>query len=207
MMDILLPLSNKKMEILKYVYENQPSHLRKIAAELGIHPYIVKRYVDTLTAKKIFDQQKAGKTILLTINTLLDGIEHILYIIESYKQKTDNKTLKNIIKSLQQQFGKNSQILSCIVFGSYAREAATKESDVDILFVVENKEIETSLIRKLSQIGTLMNLKLSPIIMTESEFKTTLETKEPTTITLLKPSQRIVIFGIEYFVRNAVIRA
>lgn len=207
MMELLLPLSTKKMEILKYVYENQPAHLRKIAAELRIHPYIVKKHIDQLVSKKIFDQQKAGKTILLTINTLLDGIEQLLYIIENYKQKTENKPLKNIIKSLQQQFGKNNQIISFIIFGSYARGAATKESDVDVLFVVGNKNIDTALLRKLSQLGILMNLKFSPIMMTESEFKTTLKTKEPTTITLLKPSQRIVVFGIEYFLRNTVIRA
>ncbi len=207
MMDILLPLSHKKMEILKYVYENQPTHLRKIAAELNIHPYIVKRYADTFTSRKILDQQKAGKTILLTINPLLDGIEQLLYIIEGYKQRAGNKTLNSIIKSLQQQFGKNNQILSCMVFGSYARGAATKESDVDILFIVESKDIETVLIRKISQLETLMNLKFSPIMMTEGEFKAALETKEPTISTLLKPSQRIIAFGIEYFVRNAVICA
>ncbi|MBI4146581.1 nucleotidyltransferase domain-containing protein [Candidatus Woesearchaeota archaeon] len=194
------------MEILKYVYETPLAHLRKIAAELNIHPYIVKRHIDTLTSKKIFDQQKAGKTILLTINTLFDSIEQLLYIIESYKQKTENKTLKITIKDLQQQFGKNSQIASCIIFGSYARGAATKESDVDVLFVVENKNIETDLIGKISQLGTLMNLKFSPIIMTKREFKTTIETKEPTTVTLLKPSQRILVFGIEYFVRNVIIQ-
>src|SRR3989338_2838749 len=205
MIEQLLPVTKKKIDILKHLYENQPTYLRKISAELGIHPYLVKKHIDTLTAKKIVAQQPAGKTILLTINTLLDGIEHILYVIEEYKQKSENKTLKNIIKNLQQQFGKNDQIISCVVFGSYARGAATKESDVDVLFIVKTKDIETALIKKASQLSTLMDLKFSPIIVTEDEFKTVLETKEPTTVTLLKPSQRIIVFGIEYFVRNAII--
>jgi len=204
MIECLLPLSQKKMEILKYIYENQPTHLRKISAELGIHPYVVKKYVDALTSKQILVQQKAGKTILLTINRLLDGVEQIIYLIESYKQKTENKTLKNIIKNLQQQFSKNHQIRSCIVFGSYARGAATKESDVDVLFIMTNRETETELIKKLSQLSILLNLKFSPIIMTEKEFRTTLETKEPATVTLLQPSQRIIVFGIEYFVRIVI---
>src|SRR3989344_4191555 len=206
MIEQLLPLTKKRIDILKHLYENQPTHLRKISAELDIHPYLVKKHIDTLTAKQIVAQQPAGKTILLTINILLDGIENLLYVIEDYKQKSENKTLKNIIKSLQQQFGKNNQISSCVVFGSYARGAATKESDVDVLFIVKTTDIEIALIKKASQLSTLMNLKFSPIIMTENEFKTVLETKEPTTLTLLKPSQRIIIFGIEYFVRNTIMR-
>ena len=205
MIEQLLPLTKKRIDILKHLYENQPTHLRKISAELDIHPYLVKKHIDTLTAKQIVAQQPAGKTILLTINILLDGIENLLYVIEDYKQKSENKTLKNIIKSLQQQFGKNNQISSCVVFGSYARGAATKESDVDVLFIVKTKDIETALIKKASQLSTLLDLKFSPIIMTENEFKTVLETKEPTIVTLLKPSQRILVFGIEYFVRNAII--
>ncbi|MBI4016663.1 MAG: nucleotidyltransferase domain-containing protein [Candidatus Aenigmarchaeota archaeon] len=207
MIEQLLPLTKKKIDILKHLYENQPTHLRKISAELDIHPYLVKKHIDTLTAKHIIAQQPAGKTILLTINTLLDGIEHILYVVEEYKQKSENKTLKNIIKSLQQQFGKNDQIISCVVFGSYARGAATKESDVDVLFIVKTNDIETALIKKASQLSTLMDLKFNPIIMTEDEFKTVLETKEPTTVTLLKPSQRIIVLGIEYFVRITVMQA
>jgi len=205
MIEQLLPLSKKKMDILRHLYETQPTHLRKISAELSIHPYLVKKYIDALSLKQIVAQQQAGKTILLTMNTLLDGIESILAVIEDYKQKTENKTLKNIIKGLQQQFGKNNQILVCVVFGSYARGAATKQSDVDVLFVVKTKDIETALVKKISQLSTLMDLKFSPIIMTEDEFKTTLETKEPTIITLLKPSQRIIVFGIEYFVRNVIV--
>lgn|SRR3989338_9636625 len=204
MIDMLLPVSHKKMEILKYVYENPPAYLRKIATELSIHPYIVKRYIDALTSKKIFDQQRAGKTILLTINPLLDSIGQLLYIIECYKQKTEDKTLKMIIKTLQQQFGKNNRIISCIIFGSYARGAATKESDADVLFIIESKDIGLVIMKKMSQLGALMNLKFSPIIMTVSEFKTTIETKEPATVTLLKPSQRIIVFGIEYFVRTTM---
>ncbi len=205
MIEQLLPLTKKKIDILKYMYENQPAHLRKISAELGIHPYLVKRYIDALSAKQIISQQPAGKTILLAINILLDGIEHILYVIEDYKQKSENKTLRNIIKSLQQQFGKIDQIISCVIFGSYARGAATKESDIDVLFIVKTKDIEMTLIKKISQLSTLMDLKFSQIIMTEDEFKTALETREPATITLLKPSQRIIIFGIEYFVRNIIV--
>src|SRR3989338_6353521 len=68
--------------------KTQPTHLRKISAELGIHPFLVKKHIDTLTAKQIIVQQPAGKTILLTINTLIDGIENLLYVIEDCKQKS-----------------------------------------------------------------------------------------------------------------------
>lgn len=204
MIESILPLSKKKMDILRYIYEHQSVHLRKIAAELHIHPYIVKKHIDALVSKKILVQQKAGKTILLSINILLGNSEHILYVIECYKQATEHTKLKNIIQLLQQHFSRKSKILSCIVFGSYARGAATKESDVDVLFITTDKSAKTEITKTLSQLNALMNVTFSPIIMTKDDFKIALEAKDPATVTLLKPSQHIVVLGIEYFLKTTI---
>ena len=204
MIESLLPLSKNKMDILTQIYERQPTHSRKIALELKIHPYLTKKYIDNLASKQILEQQRAGRIILLTINSIQEGIEQVIYLIESYKQATDHKILKNIIKNLLEHFAQNNAILSCVLFGSYARGAATKDSDVDILFVIKNPSAQAIISKKLSQLGTLMNLNFSPVIMSEEEFHSTLTSQEPTTITLLKPSQRIIISGIEYFIRATI---
>lgn len=201
MIDQLLPLSVKKIEILKYIYENEPVYLRKIAAELNIHPYQTKKILDTLILNKLLEQQRAGRTILLALNKLPESIEQLIYIIEDYKQKTETRLLKQIIKNLKQQFSKEIDLLTCCIFGSYARGAQTKESDVDVLFVIKNKNIEMKITKKLSQLSTLLGLEFSPIIMGEEEFLATIETHEPAMATLMKPGQRIIVFGIEYFIK------
>ncbi len=201
MINQLLPLSRKKIETLRYIYENDSAHLRRISLELEIHPYQLKKIIDELVSNKILEQKKVGKTILLSLNRLSENIEQVFYLIEGYKQESENKVLKNIIKNLW-IFSKNSEILSCCVFGSYARSAETKESDVDVLFIVKNKNIGQDIIKKVSQIGTLLHLKFSPVIMDEREFLRAIEIKEPTLLTIIKPSQRIITFGIEYFLKQ-----
>jgi len=201
MIEQLLPLSEKKIEILKYLYEIDSSHIRKISSELKIHPYQTKKIIDILISNGILEQKMAGRTILLTINRLSENIEQLIYLIECYKQKIGNKLLKNIIKNLS-LFSKNEEILSCCIFGSYARGAETKESDVDVLIIVKNKNIEQEVIKKISQISTLLHLIFSPVIMDEKEFLKALEIKDPALVTLIKPRQRIIVFGIEYFLRH-----
>ncbi|MBS3125391.1 nucleotidyltransferase domain-containing protein [Candidatus Woesearchaeota archaeon] len=202
MIEKLLPLSRKKLEFLKSVYENQPTHLRKVSADTKIHPYLLTKIIDSLHTAKIIEQTKAGKTILLALNKAYEDLEQVTYIIEYFKQKTDKKVLAKIIKNTKAQFSNNSEILTCCLFGSYARGAESKDSDVDLLFVVRSKEQEKEITKKLSQLGTLLNIEFSPVIMDETEFKVALSTKEPTMVTLLKPSQRTVIFGIEFFLRS-----
>jgi len=202
MIEQLLPLSEKKIEILRYLYENESSHIRKISSELKIHPYQTKKIIDELVLNKVLEQKRAGKTIILTINKLSEKIEQLIYLIECYKQKTEDKILKNIIKNLS-LFSRNKEISGCCIFGSYARGAETKESDVDVLIVVKNKNIEQEIIKKISQLSTLLHLRFSPIIMDEKEFLKALEIKDQALITLIKPQQRIIIFGIEYFLRHA----
>ncbi len=202
MIDQLLPLSKKKLEILKFVYEKDSTHLREISSQLKIHPYQTKIIIDSLIAVKILEQKNAGKTILLSLNKLSGSVEQLIYIVEDYKQKTENKILNLIIKNLKQQFSRNNGILSCCIFGSYTRNAQTKESDIDVLFVVKNKNAKHEISKKISQLRVLLNLNFSPIILDEKEFVITLQTKEPATVTLLKPSQRIILLGIEYFIKT-----
>jgi len=201
MIEKILPISEKKIEILREIYEEESTHLRKISAELKIHPYQTKKIIDRLVSDKVVEQKRAGKTILLTINRLSENIEQLIYLIECYKQKTENKILKGIIKNVS-LFYKNKEILCCCIFGSYARGAETKESDVDILFIMKNKNAEAEIAKKISQVGTLLHLKFNPVFMDEKEFLRTLEIKEPALATMLKPSQRIIIFGIEYIVKQ-----
>lgn len=202
MIEKLLPLSQKKLDFLKNVYENQPTHLRKIASENSIHPYQLKKIIDELVNAKIVEQMKAGRTHLLSFDPSFNELCQIFYVIEDYKQKTDSKVLSLIFKEVKAHFSGNKSILACALFGSYARGGQKSKSDVDLLFIVKDKAVETEITKRLSQLRVLLRLEFNPILMDEKEFEIALETRDPAMVTLLKPTQRIVIFGIEYFLRS-----
>ena len=100
---------------------------------------------------------------------------------------------------LKKKFSKDKNVLSCLVFGSYAREAVKESSDIDLLFVVKRKD--KGLLKKCSHLSTLLGKEINPLVFNEKQFKEVLRIKEPAITSLLEPSQRLIILGREYFLK------
>lgn len=197
MIEKLLPLTENKLRILREIYEAEETHLLDMSRKLKIHPFSLQKTLSTL---KIIEKKKSGKTIVLRIDEKNKEIIELLYIIEDYKAGSSGKMIAPIINNIQLFFSKNQDILTCCLFGSYARKAATKESDIDLLFVIKTGERE--ILKSCREISAVLGIEINPVIMNETEFFTALRAKEPTMLSILKPAQRILIIGKEYFLRN-----
>lgn len=204
MIEELMPLTKNKLKILRFIYETKDAYLLTISRKLKLHPFSLKRTLDNLIKNKILEPKKLGKTVSLKINPTFHDYRGLLYEIEKYKVETGNKKLKRIIKNLELQFSENKNILSCVLFGSYARGAQTKESDLDLLFLVKSIRAKSAIANKCSELSRILDVDISPVILTEKNFSISLKTKDPAMISLLKPSQRVIIIGIETFLRQLV---
>lgn len=196
-----MPVTENKLKILKFIYENEDAYLLTISRELKIHPFSLKRTIDNLIKNKILEPKKIGKTIRLGINPTFRDYGGLLYEIEKYKAETKNKALKRIIKNIRLHFADDKDILSCVLFGSYARGAQTKESDVDLLFLTRNRRAKNNIVKKCSELSSALNVDITPVILTEKEFLISVEEKDPAMISLLKPIQRLIVFGVENFLK------
>lgn len=194
MIQKLLPLTENKLKILRFIYEKKETHLLDIAKNLNIHPYSLQKTIKSL--KQVLEERKAGKTILLTLDKNAAGYHDLTLIIEDYKLKTENKILKVLINKIQEQ---PENVLCCILFGSYARNTFNEKSDIDLLFVVKKKN-EVS--KRISRLSVLLNKEINPLIFTEKEFKKAIKIREPTIATILEPAQRIIIIGKEWFLKQ-----
>jgi predicted nucleotidyltransferase len=193
----LLPLTENKLKILKFIYEKKAAHLQEISKALKIHPYSLQKTLKSL--KPVLEERKAGRTILLSLDKKIPDYLDLLLTIEDYKLKTENKDVRLLIKNLQDFFSQDKNILSCLVFGSYAREAITEISDIDLCFIVKKKDEDIS--RKCSGLPTLLGREINPLIFDEVEFKKALKIKEPAIVSILEPSQRIIVLGKSYFLK------
>ena len=200
MINKILPLTGNKLRILKEIYEKKEIHLLKISRNLKIHPYSVQKTLKSL--KFMLEDKKRGKTFVLSINKRINDYFEIIYLIEYFKLETKNRDLIILIKNLQEFFSSDENILSCVLFGSYARESHSEKSDIDILFVVKSKDKEIS--NKCKNLSSLLSKEINPIIINEKEFLVALKTKEPMIATILEPSQRLLIIGKEYFIKNTL---
>lgn len=201
MIEELMPLTENKLQILKFIYEHEDSYLLGIAKGLGLHPFSLKRTLDSLIKKKVLETKQVGKTIVISLNTTFHDYAGLLYEIESYKLKTENRRLKNLYRHVQLAFSRNEQILACILFGSWARGAQTFDSDVDILFVVKTERARQEIIKKCNELSLALGADIAPIILDRKAFSVALKAKEPAMLSLLKPAQRVIIFGIEAFLK------
>ena len=193
----LIPLTKNKMEILKAIYEKKETHLLEIAKQLKLHPYSVQKTLAKL--KPFLRERKAGRTVLLSIDKTNKKYFELINLIEDYNLTTKNKVVNSIIKHLTNLFT-DKNILTCVLFGSYARLSFTKDSDVDVLLVVKRKNREIK--NEISQLSTILGKEVSPLILSEKEFLSTVNKKEPSIISLKKPSQRLIIKGVDYFLEK-----
>lgn len=200
MIERLLPLTKNKLEILKAIYESGEIHMLEISKKLSLHPYSVQKTL--LSLKPILEMRPSGRTVNLGIDKNLKEQMELLCIIEDYKIGSSGKKLKPLIANIETFFSKNKKILACCLFGSYARGAATEESDIDLLFVISSGDEE--ILKSCRDISAVVGKEINPVIMAEKEFILALKNKEPAIETMLVPAQRLILIGKEYFLRKTI---
>lgn len=198
----LIPLTKNKLLVLSFLYNEDSSYLKNISRELKLHQYSLKKTINSLANNKILIKENIGKTIVYHINKL-ENMELLYHIIEDHKAESANRRIQPLIKDMQRYYSDNKPILSCCLFGSWARGGETRKSDVDLLFIVKNKELTKEIEKRCSRLSKIFELEINPIVADEEEFLHMVETKDPATISLLNPKQRILIIGVEYFLRVA----
>jgi len=116
-----------------------------------------------------------------------------------------NPKLKAVLEELTIKIANKftAEIHSIVLFGSYAKETATKISDVDLLFMVsdlKNKPVREAIERECASYQYSHNVKISPLITDIEEFKKMLKSKE---INVGKETKEygIPLYGSEQFWR------
>ena len=114
---------------------------------------------------------------------------------------TKLRILDNLISKLIEKF--ISRIHSIILFGSYVKGTATKQSDIDLLFIVDNlkdKKLREVIDRESASYQYTHNTKISPLITDIKEFKEMLKSKEFNVGKEVKESG-VSLYGHELFWR------
>jgi len=128
---------------------------------------------------------KIGSAKQCSLNFLSPKTRHLLEEVdiarkeEIYKKYPKLKIIDNLISKLTENF--ISEIHSIILFGSYAKGTAAKQSDIDLLFIVsylKDKTLREAIERESASYQYSHNTKISPLITDIKEFKKMLKSKE-----------------------------
>jgi predicted nucleotidyltransferase len=149
---------------------------REVASNVGYSPQTVLESLNELGRLSIVASKKAGRAKLYSINNQHWFISRVLVPIW---EEIDG-WLRELGKYYADKF--KPKPVSIIMYGSFAREEATFESDLDLLFIYKDRQYVTDLLDKIlsfnPDIVARYGVHASPKIVSVSEFKNSVKNKE-----------------------------
>ena len=144
---------NVVFEIIEVLCKGK-NHARGIAKELGINHMTVLRRIKYLMGENVVDYTQEGRNKVYFIKNTIEGRNYVM-MAELNKL---NKLLGEYpgLRRVVMQIRKNEKVKLSILFGSYAKFLADKDSDIDIF--IESKD--RALKREIEQIDSNVRVKL-----------------------------------------------
>jgi len=166
-----------EFKILKLIYENPGIRLNELIKRARVSVNTAKERLNHLLNLKIIHEEKitGGKRVILknffpNLNT--EEGKNVFSLIESEKKQDfieKNKKLKGAFNQILKNSEKEIKII--LVFGSFASNSQTKDSDLDILFLTNKKINKNNLKKEIERSFVTFNHELSPRIDTFNNFK------------------------------------
>jgi len=173
----ILPLSERRLDVLFEIYVNGEDYLRSISKKLKMNPSLTFNILKKLYVSKFIVKRKQGKEILYSLNKNRDYEFLVKFLEEYYLEKVieKSKTLNSVVNLLINNKEVMNSSYKIYLFGSYILGDRKKESDIDILFVNEDQKLISKTCREIS---VIVEKDLNPLIYTKKKFKEELIKKE-----------------------------
>lgn len=126
-------------------------HPRGIAEKLGTNHMTVSRKLRDLVEENIVDSRTEGKNKVYFLKKSIEGRNAVM-ITEIYKQSRVLRhypVLRGVFRSVQEM----PEISLALLFGSYAKGLAAKESDIDIYVETPDSSVRRQLEQKHSSLS------------------------------------------------------
>ena len=174
----LLPLSQGRLDVLLEIYMDGEDYLRNISKKLNMNPSLAFNILNKLHHSQFVVKRKVGKEVQYSLDKGRD-YEILTKLLEEYhleKIMDTSKTLKTAVKVLINNKELMNSSHKIYLFGSYVLGDYTNESDIDILFVHEDRKMVGKACREISIVA---GKELNPLIYTKKKFTSEFKNKEP----------------------------
>lgn len=148
-------------------------HLREIARETKVDVKAVQLQLQKLESMNVLSSNVRGRNKEYTLNQSNIITKYFLSMAEAFTAITytqKNFTLKKIINQLDPKISD-----PIILFGSFAKNTQTTESDIDLL-IITDKKIDR---KTINTISSLVNRDINIKSTTEEQFLNGLRQKDP----------------------------
>lgn len=187
-----------KLKIIDFLWKNQGRTftINEIANTLEETYSNVNKIVTRLINEKVLNKSVVGHAFQCIINKESDKARALINLSEIEKKEEYFKKHEKIALVFNDLLKELSNNTVCVIlFGSYAKENFSKESDIDLLILNNKKEDLAPIIRKVS---SLHNKEINPLILTINDFR------ERNNEAVIKEifNNHIIIKGFETFTKE-----
>lgn len=173
-------------------------HVREIARKINTNHRTVSLALSGLEKVGILKCRKEGRNNVYTLNPSNPLTKDYISAAESQNRAkiSTNPLLLALWESI---ISSNSAVYNpVILFGSYARNEETKNSDIDLLIIDENKEESRKIAESLKKFELKYGKKVHLKTVSEEEFEKGLNKKEPLFLEILE--SHITINSPQWFI-------
>ena len=153
--------------------------ISQISKQLKIGYVPAHNHITEMEKEGIIKVLKIGNSKQCRLNLENQKTRHLLQEVDiKRKEQVFNKNhkVKSVIEELISKLNEKyiSEILSIVLFGSFAKESVNKQSDIDLMFIVsdlKDKNLREAIERECASFQYSHNIKISPLITNIAEFK------------------------------------
>ncbi|MFW5704541.1 MAG: nucleotidyltransferase domain-containing protein [Nanoarchaeota archaeon] len=164
-----------EIKIIEFFLNNKNKEytIREISKIVSSDYKIVNLATHKLIEKNILKTKKIGPSTLCYLNNSIFTTEIFLAENQRKEKIQKNSNLKLLTKEIQSKLNVANYIL--LLFGSFAKGTQTKNSDLDLIFISNEKE---KIEKQVKNIFSISPIKIDYYVFTEDEFKQMRDSKE-----------------------------
>lgn len=183
-----------ELKILEQVYLKPGTHKRELSKQLKLGmpsiDYALKKI------EGLLKKEKSGNQIKYFLNYSKEALTPMLYLVEYLRlSRLDSKIRLSIADFLKEL---KEKPLITIIFGSYAKDDYTKDSDIDILLIFQKIEKEKQIEETANKISMRTDVIINPVYLDYHSFKESFHDSTKEFFKNLK-KDKIILTGIEWW--------
>ncbi len=146
---------------LFFAHRGEEFYMSEVGEAIGKQPGAFQRAINSLENQGVLTSRRRGNQRVFAVNAEYPFLKELKAIVD--KSVGIERDLRNALAALD-------QVSAAVIYGSYAKDALGPNSDVDLLVVVEDPEVQDALVEMLQPIEKRIRREINYRLYTNREF-------------------------------------
>lgn len=181
---------------------NRELTINQIKNKLKRSYHLIYDNTTELIKQKILNKKTRGHSTVCSLNLKNEKTKAMLILNAiNEKEKFLNKkiALKPLFEELVNNITNKIEVLSIILFGSYAKGRETKSSDIDLLIICDKKDKNNIIQREIGALETMYDHEINQIVVNKKMFKNMIINRAELNVGKEALNNHTILYGAELF--------